>query len=603
MDGRRTLSSSPLVSLRIAGTRIPGCRSRLVLVLLLLGLCTGCYTGLREYIANGFKVGPNYCRPAARVADQWIDATDPALNTDQTQDAAWWRTFNDPVLDSLIASAYRQNLTLRVACFRILEARAQRAIAVGEIFPQGQEASGDYTRIGLSQNTTTAGLAFDRFFSEWTLGASLAWELDFWGRFRRAIESADANLDASVADYDDVLVILLSDVAQSYTDVRIAEQRLAYARQNVDIQRGSLRLAEDTFRRGTKSKLDVTQALSNLAHTEATIPPLEAQRRQAVNQLCILLAMPPQDLDEVLACSSGIPQAPPQVAVGVPAELIRRRPDVRRAEREIATQSALIGVAASELYPHFSINGTVYFDATQFEDLFDADSLAGNVGPAFHWNVLNYGRLTNNVRVQEARFCQLATQYQNVVLQANAEAENAIVSFLKAQQQVKLLSQSADAATESVKLVRAQYEEGIVDFSAVFVVQQFLTVEQDQLAVAQGAVAQNLILVYRALGGGWQVRLNNSALIQCPATPGQPVEAVPALEPVAPPASAAAASSALEPAAPPRLLPSPTDSPVGTPLSWSTASFGPPAPGSGKEGPATAALPTAAVPVATSPGL
>ena len=174
---------------------------------------------------------------------------------------AWWQTFNDPVLDSLVASAYQQNLSLRVAGLRILEARAQRAIAAGELFPQAQQAFGDYSRIGLSKNGPS-GASPNRFFSEWTLGASLAWELDFWGRFRRAIEAADANLDASVENYDDVLVLLLSDVAQSYTNVRIAEQRLAYAKQNVEIQRGSLRLAEDRLRNGATTRLDVTQGLS-----------------------------------------------------------------------------------------------------------------------------------------------------------------------------------------------------------------------------------------------------------------------------------------------------------------------------------------------------
>jgi NodT family efflux transporter outer membrane factor (OMF) lipoprotein len=518
----------------IPGTRLPGRRSRLLLAFVILAPCAGCYTGLREYFANGLKVGPNYCQPSADVANDWIDATNPALNTEQVEDAAWWRTFHDPVLDSLIDSAYRQNLTLRVAGLRILEARALRAIAAGELFPQQQDAFGDYTRNALSLNGP-AGATLDRFFSEWKLGATLAWELDFWGRFRRAIESADANLDASVANYDDVLVLLLSDVAQSYADVRIAEQRLTYARQNVEIQRGSLRLAEDRLREGATTRLDVTQAVSNLANTEATIPPLESARRQAVNQLCILMGMPPQELDGMLVRADGIPKAPPQVAIGIPAELLRRRPDIRRAEREVATQSALIGVAASDLYPHFSINGTIYFNAEQFADLFDTDSFAGTVGPAFRWDVLNYGRLMNNVRVQEARFCQLAVQYKNVVLQANAEAENAIIAFLKAQQQVQSLARSADAAHESVELVTTQYREGTVDFNRVFDVQQFLTQQQDQLAVAQGTVAQSLIQLYKALGGGWQIRLNNCVTSPVPTAPSQPADVVPTLETPAPP--------------------------------------------------------------------
>ncbi|MHB1037419.1 MAG: efflux transporter outer membrane subunit [Pirellulales bacterium] len=331
------------------------------------------------------------------------------------------------------------------AGLRVLEARAQRGIAVGELFPQSQQAFGDYTRTGISENGPTGGVP-NNFFDEWTVGAGLAWELDFWGRFRRGIESADANLDASVENYDDVLVLLLSQVAQSYVDIRTAEQRLDYARRNVADQRKSLDLAVIKFQNGATTRLDVTQGQSNLSQTEATIPPLEAARRQAANQLCILLGIPPRNLDDVLAGRRGVPSAPPEVCVGIPADLLRQRPDVRRAEREAAAQSALIGVATSDLYPHFSITGTIFLDATRFADLFKSGSMGGSVGPSFRWDVLNYGRLVNNIRVQDARFQQLAVRYQNVVLQANAEAEDAIVGFLQAQQQVKFLAESTVAA-------------------------------------------------------------------------------------------------------------------------------------------------------------
>jgi NodT family efflux transporter outer membrane factor (OMF) lipoprotein len=522
---KKSPSSPPVALARLSRRRMLSASA-----LLLLGSATGC-TGWREYLANGFKVGPNYRPPAVPIADQWLDATNPTLDTAHVHDAAWWRTFNDAVLDSLIASAYRQNLSVRVAGFRILEARAQLAIAVGSIFPQTQDAFGEYSRIGLSKNGP-AGALGKHYYGDWNLGANLAWELDFWGRFRRAIEAADANLDVSVESYDNVLVILFSDVAQSYANVRIAEQRLAYAQQNIKIQQGSLRLAEDRVRNGIATQLDVTQARSDLANTEASVRPLEAARRQAVNQLCILLGMPPQNLDELLAGHRGIPVAPAEVAVGIPAELLRRRPDIRQAERMVAAQSALIGVATSDLYPHFSINGTIFLDATKFENLFDAHSLAGNVGPSFNWNVLNYGRLVNNIRVQEARFQQLAGQYQNIVLQANAEAENSLIAFLKAQQQVQSLSVSVEAASQSVQLVMTQYREGAVDFNRVFNIQQFLTQQQDQLAVAQGSVAQNLIQLYRALGGGWEIRLNPPAP-QSPGTPAPPPEpAAPAPAPV-----------------------------------------------------------------------
>jgi NodT family efflux transporter outer membrane factor (OMF) lipoprotein len=486
------------------------CNAALLLLTLLLFLTfsTGC-TSCREYVANGFKVGPNYCRPAAAVADQWLDQGNPAINGGPIQNAAWWQSFNDPVLDSLVMSAYQQNLSLRVAGLRILEARAQRAIVAGELFPQTQQAVGEYSRNKLSKNGPSGGSP-NLYFNDYTMGGTLAWELDFWGRFRRALEAADANLDASVENYDNVLVLLLAEVAQSYSNVRIAEQRLTYAKQNVEIQRGSLRIAEDRLRAGTVTRLDVTQAVSNLEQTDASIRPLEAARRQAVNSLCVLMGIPPRNIDDVLANQHGIPRVPAQLAIGIPAELLRRRPDVQKAEREVAAQSALIGYATSDLYPHFSLNGTILVDAMKAEDLFKADSLAGSVGPSFRWDILNYGRLANNIQVQKARFQQLAIQYQNTVLVANAEAEDAIISFLKARQQTESLGRAELASRQSTDTVMEQYNAGTVDFNRVFTIQRELTVQQDQLAVAEGTVAQYMIQLYRALGGGWQVRLDNS---------------------------------------------------------------------------------------------
>jgi NodT family efflux transporter outer membrane factor (OMF) lipoprotein len=514
-----------------------GSRLGLAAVLLLAVALAGC-TSWSDYVRNGFKVGPNYCRPAAAVADHWIDDQDPNVGSQRADDAAWWRTFNDPVLDSLVQTAYRQNLTLRLAGFRILEARAQRAIAVGELFPQSQQAFGDYTRTNLSKNAPNGAPSLR--FDEWAVGTNLAWELDFWGRFRRAIEAADAHLDASVENFDDVLVLLVAEVAQRYTDLRTAEQRLEYARKNVHAQRESLRLADVRFQNGKVTRLDVTQGQSNLSQTEAAIPLLEATRRQAANQLCILLGMPPRNIEELLGLRP-IPSAPPRVVVGIPADLLRRRPDVRRAEREAAAQSALIGIAAAELYPHFSISGSIFLDAANFQDLFDPKSFAGNVGPSFNWNILNYGRLVNNIRVQDARFQQLVLAYQDTVLRANAEVENALVGFLDAQQSVRFLANSADAATQSLGLVRLQYEEGKTDFNRVLVIEQNLTQQEDQLAQAQGAVAQNLIRVYRSIGGGWQIRLAPQPPLQSPGPPSAESVPPPAAVPTAPPPQAPAA--------------------------------------------------------------
>jgi NodT family efflux transporter outer membrane factor (OMF) lipoprotein len=486
-------------------------------------LCTGC-TSWQDYLHNGFKVGPNYRPPCTATAQHWIDSGNPHVNSTATDAAAWWQSLNDPVLNALVESAYRQNLTLRVAGWRIMEARAQRNIAAGNLFPQTQQATGSYTRTNVSPNTPAIGPPFN--YDQWQVGTNLAWELDFWGRFRRAIEAADATVDASVENYDDVLVLLVSEVAQRYVELRTAEQRLEYARKNVETQQESLSLANMKFTNGATTRLDVTQGESTLGQTQAIIPPLESERRQAMNQICILLGTPPQDIVQALNGRQPIPATPPEVALGIPADLLRRRPDVRRAEREVAAQSALIGFATSELYPHFSITGSIFLDAANFKDLFNSNSVGGNVGPSFNWNILNYGRLVNGIRVQDARFEELAATYQNIVLQANAEVENAVVRFLNAQQQVRFLAASTRAAEQSVGLVRSQYDAGKTDFNRVLVVEQALAQQQDQLAVAGGAVVQNLVDIYKALGGGWQIRLNDTA--NQPATAiTQPAELIP----------------------------------------------------------------------------
>lgn len=481
-----------------------------ILMLLVLSTLAGCCQvpggRFRDWWCNGFKVGPNYSRPPAPVASEWIDYTNPRVKSEEGELSAWWTVFNDPTLNRLVQTAYQQNLTLREAGARILEARAQLGIAQGNLFPQSQAAFGDYARVKLSTNTANPPVS--AWFSNWDAGLTASWELDFWGRYRRAIEAADAELDASVEDYDDVLVVLLSDVAASYVEYRTFQQRLAYARENAEVQRLSFRLASDKFNDGATTERDVRQAEQVLEQTEALIPALEIGKRQAANRLCVLLGMPPTNLDAILGAGSGIPVTPDDVVVGVPADLIRRRPDVRRAERQVAAQSARIGVAVSDLYPHISILGTIGVEAEQFGDLFTTPgSMIGEIGPGVRWDILNYGRLVNNVRVQDARFQQLAYAYQNQVLDAGREVEDGIVVFLRSREQAAHLDASVVAASRTVEITTDQYNEGLVDFTAVYLFQSTLTEQQDQLAVAQGDVALGLIAVYRALGGGWQIRL------------------------------------------------------------------------------------------------
>jgi len=492
-------------------------------------LACGC-TSVSEYIHNGFKVGPNYCPPSAPVAKDWIDAADIRKRSDDL--SRWWAVFNDPVLDSLICDAYRQNLSLRAAGFRVLEARAQMLIDVGNIFPQTQTMTGDYTRSVISKELANSAAISHRWVSQWDYGFNLSWELDFWGRFRRAVEGDQASLDASVESYDDVLVTLLGDVATNYTQYRTTAQRIKYAQENVALQRKTLEIAEGELQAGVVGEVDVDQARSTLEQTQAGIPELQIAQRQYANALCTLLGIPPEDLEARLG-SRAIPTALPEVAIGIPADLLLRRPDIRRAERQAAAQSAQIGIAQAEFYPHVSIDGTIGVAAQRFADLFREGALTGNVGPTFTWNILNYGRIRNNVRLQDGKFQELVATYQNTVLSANQEVENGLVQFLRAQQRAKFQAASVADAGKAVTITVAQYAAGTTDLTRVTLLQQNLVTLEDTLAQAQGEIALGLIQVYRALGGGWQIRLPDCQPgVLPPSTPAAAAEVLPTPAPV-----------------------------------------------------------------------
>jgi NodT family efflux transporter outer membrane factor (OMF) lipoprotein len=464
----------------------------------------GC-TGPLQYVRNGFKVGPNYGRPPAPVADDWIEAGDQRVRRDGENDhlADWWKELNDPTLDRLIQQAYQDNLTLREAGFRILAARAQLTYAIGNFFPQLQTADGAYTRFGIG----------DTFFDQWNFGFNLAWELDFWGRFRRAIRSAEATLDASVEDYDAVLVTLLGDVASNYVRYRTTEERIRLLENVVAVQEDVLQFITRQLDAGAAgvTDLDRAQSTSDLAQSRAQLDDLQIQLQQSQNLLCILLGMPVVDLSSILDAGdkSKIPVTPDYVVVGIPADLLRRRPDVRQLERQAAAQAELIGIAEADLYPAFSIGGTLGWQAAKLSDLFKSQSLNSNVGGSFQWNILNYGRILSDIRFQEAQFQALVTAYQNQVLQAGLEVENGIVTFLKSQERARNLEESVDNAALALEVVIEQYEAGLdtSEFNRYAVIQQTLIQQQDLWAQARGQIVLGLIDVYRALGGGWQIRL------------------------------------------------------------------------------------------------
>ena len=464
-------------------------------------------------------LGPDFVKPSASVEKKWMEVDDPQIKTDAADYSTWWRVLDDPVLDNLITTACKQNLSLQVAGLRILEARAFLGIAIGLQYPQAQGLDGGYAFQRFSKNTPPLS-EFPNDIRNQTdatanvaqVGFNAAWELDFWGKFRRGVEAADAGLAASIASYD-TLLVLLTAVSNAYVVIRTLEQRLEYANSNVEIQKRGLKIAEVRFKGGETSELDVQQARSLLHNTQSTIPVLDISVRQAQNGLCVLLGIPPGDLSAFIKGPGPIPGAPSETAVGIPADLLRRRPDIRLAEFQAAAQGALIGVAEADLYPHFAVGGSIGFAVGNSNGLFNGDSLVGFFTPfSFRWDIFNYGRIKNNVRVQDARFEQLLVTYQNKVLEAAREVENGLVGFIRTQQQEKFLAGAAEAAHRATQIALLQYKEGLTDYTRVLNTQQLLVAQQDTLASSRGDIIRYLIAVYKSLGGGWESRMGKDVV-------------------------------------------------------------------------------------------
>ena len=471
--------------------------------------------GLVLLLGGCSMVGPDYVKPTAPEPERWLESEDPKIESKEADFSQWWTVFKDPVLDDLIQAAYRQNLPLQIAGLRIYEARAQLGIAFGFQYPQTQQGLGSGSLNQVSKNAPNAAGA-DRYYSTYDIGLDAAWELDVWGKFRRAVQTSVANLEASIADYDDILVSLTSEVARTYIVLRTSEERLEVALQNVKIQKRSLEIAEVRFNAGAVTELDVNQARSLLGSTEATIPGFKTDIRRAKNALGILLGELPGEIDAMLGGPGLIPEIPAEVAVGIPTELLRRRPDIQFAERQLAAQSAQIGFAKADLFPHFSLFGTLGFQTgdytdyrsnnSKISDLFHKDSIAYSAGAGFNWDLFNYGRISNNVRVEDARFQELAVNYEDTVIRAAQEVEDAMVGFLQSQDAVVFLADAVKASKRSVDLSMIQYREGLTDYQRVLDTQRFLVEQQDNLARTTGSVGQNLIAMYKALGGGWEIR-------------------------------------------------------------------------------------------------
>ena len=461
-------------------------------------------TVLLALLAACAPVGPDFVKPEVELPPGWSETGNNGITETVIEQPQWRRVFDDPVLNQLIETAWQQNNNLEIAGLRVLEARAQLGIAQGSLYPQSQLAAGSAIYTSSADNLGGSN------FWQYGIGASASWEIDFWGRFRRGIESADAAYMSSVAARDQALILLTAQVMKTYTAIRVNEEQLRIARDNVDIQQRSYNIASVLYRNGSDSELDMQQAKTLLLSTQATIPGFETSLQQARNALNTLLGKPPGTIDEKLENSQeeGIPELPEVIEVGIPADLLRRRPDVRQAELNALAQNALVGMAEADLYPSFSLTGSLGLVSggpgdSDFGDLFSSDALTFSIGPSFVWPFLNYGRIKNNIRVQDARLQQALVNYREVVIQAARETEDAMVSLNGSQIQEDILVETVESANRSNDLSVLRYKEGFSDYQRVLDSQQSLSQQQQRLAIQRGTSVISIVSLYQSLGGSW----------------------------------------------------------------------------------------------------
>ena len=474
-------------------------------------------------------VGPNYSTPDSRVEKAWVESSAVSGKSQSAADILWWKTFRDPVLNRLIEIACANNPNLQIAGVSILRARAELSGAIGNLFPQQQGISADTTYnylppsdsgspqlqsgspLGTTLNQDRSGgmQIGPNLFTNQVLFSS-TWEIDFWGKYRRQIQSDKVTFLASVAAYDNAMVTLIGDVANSYVNIRTTQAQIRVNEENVALQVESLRIATARFQAGQTSQLDVEQAKTELAQTQANVPSLKNTLRQTKNTLALQMGLPPDAVDRHLK-PGRLPSPPQKIAAGIPRDLLRRRPDVRQAGLEAASQSALIGVQVANMLPAFSLNGTFGYSSNNIgnnslADIFNWQNSIVQSAGSLTMPVFNYGRLINKVRAQDANFQEAILTYQNTVLTAQQEVENGLSEFKYGKQTVDYLSTAVSSARMSTKLSLDRYKAGQTDFTTVLTaMQQQLDVE-NSLVGAEGNVMLGLILTYRSLGGGWQAR-------------------------------------------------------------------------------------------------
>lgn len=452
----------------------------------------------------GCAVGPNYHSPQTNVPTQWASILTGGETTEQTNLVEWWKNFGDTDLNSFIERAAQSNFTLQSAEARVREARAQQGVVSGRFWPS-LSGDGSYSRNRWGKNSfpplpPTTPLNFNSF----NAGFDAAWELDIFGGTRRNIEAANAKVGAAVYGQRDVLISLLAEVARNYIEARGFQQRLAITLQNIQVQQKILDLTKNRYQNGLSSDLDVQQAEALLNDTQAQVPSLESGYQQSVYALGVLLAQPPGALLDQMSAEKPIPITPPTVPVGLPSDLLQRRPDIQRAERELAAATAKIGIATADLFPKFSLIGMGGFESLSASNWFDYVSRYGSVGPSVQWEIFSAGSIRANIKVQNAREEQALDSYQQTVLTALQDTESALTSYAKEKVRRESLSQSVEANKKALDLSTQLYKNGLADFLRVLDSERSLYLAQDALIQSDQTISLNLVQLYKALGGGWQ---------------------------------------------------------------------------------------------------
>lgn len=453
-------------------------------------------------------MGPDYRAPNTLTPDTWNSLPEAGVQIDAGNSSAladWWRAFEDPLLEELIERAIADNKSVEQARARVIESRARRGASAGSFFPSisgsaGASRTDSDARFGVPGEDVIARNNDEIY----TAGLDASWELDLFGGQRRAFEAATANLGASEADLRDALITLLGDVAVNYTSVRMTQARLEFAERNLAAQAELLDITRWRAEAGLATVLDLEQAETSYQQTRAQIPSLESNLAQAMNRLAVLTGQVPGALHDQLSVRRQVPVAPSEIVAAVPADVIRRRPDIRAAERRLAAQSAQVGVATAALYPSLSFSGSIGYQSLSASDVLDG-SQTERFGLSLRVPIFQGGALRQNLRAQNAVLDQVFASYEQTVLAAFEEVENALLSWTNEQRRREALVLAVEAARRARELAVTQYNSGLVDFQTVLTADRQLISLEDSLAVSEGELTSNLIRLYKALGGGWAV--------------------------------------------------------------------------------------------------